>query len=669
MSDSAIASKQIKFPPLWRNPSFTLMWTSTAASGFGDRMIMLAALALLGGIAQTADSAGILASTQFFFFLPYLIFNIFGGWLADHLPRKWLLLACDESRGMILLGSFFLLLSASGAAEQPEHLHWKVYAALAAIGTFAAIFNPTRNAIVPQIVPMRQLQSSNAIILVINVSASMVGMVVGTKLIINPQDVSTVRTGLMLGAMFYIVSGMFFAFMRPIHVIRAQTGNSRSLAQAARYASKHKRTITLILVNTMVWGSAAVVSTGVMGVLKIHYGMTGEVLFEKYGIVAALMGTGMLFGAAVVVIIGTRRESAIVLTFGLFMAGLCTLIFGAVPWLPVSYVSAFGVGLFGNIAIIAAITILQAICPNYIRGRIMGLNALVNTAFSVTVYGIIWQIPKADYWVLIIMLVLGPTLMAVGLTTMIRHLCSGPMPNKMANVFWRATRLFCFSWHGLAVYGKQHIPADGPAVIASNHTTAMDPFLIQSCSIRMVRWLMLTSYRLKIGNLMWEAIEPICIEHDLASDQRGSAMRQVRQIVGELKKGHLVGMFPEGALQYDSRKLKEFEEGAAVVARLSGAQIVPCWVDGTVVSRSMLMHVLKPTSSSITFGKPFTPAKSDSPEDITAEIRRRIIILSKQRKSHWCPECGYDQRGNPDADHCPECGHQVGAAETRPDRS
>lgn len=631
MPDSASATPQpVKFPPLWRNASFTLMWTSTAASGFGDRMIMLAALALLGGMANTADSAGILASTQFFFFLPYLVFNIIGGWLADHLPRKWLLLGCDESRGMILLGSVLLLLSASGEATQPEGVHWKVYAALAAIGTFAAIFNPTRNAIVPQIVPMRQLQSSNAIILVINVVASMVGMVVGTKFIINTSDVSTVRTGLILGAAFYIISGLFFAFMRPIDVLRAQPGNKRSLAQAARYARKHKRAITLILVNTMVWGSAAVVATGVMGVLKIHYEMTGEALFQKYGIVAALMGTGMLFGAAFVVIIGTRRESPIMLTAGLTLSGLCTFIFGAIPWLPVSYVSAFGVGFFGNIAIIAAITLLQSICPNYIRGRIMGLNALVNTAFSVMVYGIIWRIPKADYWVLVIMLVLGPTLIVVGLTAMVRYLRSGPMPNTMANLFWRLVRLFCYSWHGLSVRGKQHIPADGPVVIVSNHTTAMDPFLMQASTIRMIRWLMLTSYRMKIGTPLWNAIDPICIEHDLHSDQRASAMRQIRQIVGELKKGHLVGMFPEGALQYDSRELKDFQDGAAVVARLAGATIVPCWVDGTVVSRSMLMHVIKPTNSTITFGEPFTPTKTDSPEDITAELRRRIIALGEQ---------------------------------------
>lgn len=622
-----------KATPLWRNTSFTLMWTSTAASGFGDRMIMLAALALLGGLGKTADSAGFLASTQFFFFAPYLVFNMIGGWLADHLPRKWVLFGCDESRGLILLGSFFLLLSATGDPVLPISQHWRVYAALAAIGTFAAIFNPTRNAIVPQIVPTHQLQSGNAVIIVINVVASMVGMVLGTNYIINPDDITTVRHGLMYGALFFLISGWFFAFMRPVHGIRVSTAQRRSMRQALAYTRCHRKTILLIAVNTLVWGSAAVVSTGVMGVLKIHQDLNGEALFAQYGNLSALMGTGMLFGAGAVMLIGTRRESTIVLSTGLLFAGLFTLILAAVPVWPVTYVSSFCIGLFGNIAIISAITILQSICPNYIRGRIMGLNAMVNTGFTVTVYAIIWLIPHSDYWVLVIMLVLGPTLMACGLVAIIRHLRSGPMPNAMANVCWRINRLFCFSWHRLTLYGKHHLPEAGPVVIASNHTTAMDPFLIQAGSIRMIRWLMLTTYRLKIVNFLWKAIDPICIDHDLSTGERSNAMKQVRQIVVELKKGDVAGMFPEGRLQYDQRELNEFEDGAAAVARLAGATIVPCWVDGTIVSKSMLMHVLKPTQSTVTFGKPFTPDRKMPAEEITAELRRRVISLGEQEKA------------------------------------
>jgi len=615
---------------LWRNPSFTLMWTSTAASGFGDRMIMLAALALLGGLAAEADSSGTQASTQFFFFLPYLLFNLVGGWLADHLPRKWLLLICDESRGMILLGTFFALLAATGDAVLPASAHWRVYAALAGIGVFAGIFSPTRNAIVPQIVPMRQLQSANAIILVISIVASMIGMLVGSELIIKPEDVSTVRTGLMIGALFYIISGTFFAFMHPAHVVHTREAHHRSTWQALRFARDHRKVIFLIAVNAMVWSAAAIVSTGVMGLLKIHYELTGSELLKQFSLLSAIIGTGMLFGAACVIVIGTRRESMIVLAVGLTLAGLFTLIFAAVPLWPVTYLAGFCIGVFGNFAIISSLTLLQSISPNYVRGRIMGLNTMVDTCFSVVVYGIIWLIPGSDHWVLVIMLVLGPILIVSGLVTLIRHLCSGPMPNRAANVCWRLNRLFCFSWHRLSFHGKHHVPEAGPVVIASNHTTAMDPFLIQAGCVRLCRWLMLTSYRLKIANFMWNAIQPICIEFNLSTGERGNAMKQVRQIVGELKKGDLVGMFPEGSLQYDNRDLKEFEEGAAAVARLSGATIVPCWIEGTVRSKSMLAHVLKRTHSSVTFGEPFTPARSDSAQEITAQLRQRIIALGEE---------------------------------------
>ena len=306
------------------------------------------------------------------------------------------------------------------------------------------------------------------------------------------------------------------------------------------------------------------------------------------------------------------------------------IVFTLVPYRPLHFATGLFVGIFGNMCVINVLSMLQAISPNYMRGRVMGLTNIVSTVGTITINGIIWQLPNADNWMLPVVLANAGILLIIGIGGLAYTLPLGPLPNKMANVCWRVTRLFCFSWHGLTVHNKQNVPADGPVVIVANHTTAMDPFLIQCCTIRLVRWLMLTSYRMKIGNAMWNAIDPICIEHDIDKDERSSAMRQVRQIVGELKKGHLVGMFPEGALQYDSRELQTFEDGAAVVARLAGAQIVPCWVDGTVVSRSMLKHVFKPTRSSVTFGEPFKPAKSDTPEAITAELRRRIIELGEQ---------------------------------------
>src|SRR5262245_49747446 len=101
--------------PLWRNANFTLMWTSVASSGFGDRLIMLIGLALLGVKDSDGNKASLSAAIYFWFHLPYLILSPPGGWLADTFPRKWVMAFCDEARAGILFYAF-LIIPATGAA-------------------------------------------------------------------------------------------------------------------------------------------------------------------------------------------------------------------------------------------------------------------------------------------------------------------------------------------------------------------------------------------------------------------------------------------------------------------------------------------------------------------------------------------------------------------------
>jgi 1-acyl-sn-glycerol-3-phosphate acyltransferase len=611
-------------PPLWRNLSFTLMWTSTAASGFGDRMIMLAALALLGGLVEgTTDSTAIQASTQVFFFLPYILFSLPAGWLADHLPRKWLLLTCDEARGLVLLLSFFAIATATGPADIPQDHHWKVYLALLAIGSFASIFNPTRNAIIPQIIPTRQLQSGNAVILVINVVASMVGIVIGGR-IINVDEATSVRTGLMMGALFYLISGTFFAFLRPTRTAVVQDAEPRSLWQAAKYVACHRRVISLIALGVLVWASAAAVSSGILGVVKSHHGLEQNELMWAYTQINATLGIGLLAGAVIVVIVNTRKESSALSLSALAAVGVCLLLFVLVPWMPMTYAAAFGIGLFGNIVIINVLTLLQSITPNYMRGRVMGINSMVNTIFSVLTYFAIWRLPSADTNIIYALYALGGLLILVGLIGLFRYLTHGPMPNRTANLLCRLNRLFCLTWHRLTLVGLHHIPSSGPVILAANHTTALDPFIMQAGSRRMIRWVMLTQYQSRLAWPIWRAIKPIAL------DRNGSDTAQLRLIIDTLKQGDIVGLFPEGGLQRTKRELGQLEPGIAMIAKRSNATIVPVWIQGTPQRNSMTLHILQPSRSVVTFGKPYKPDPKGDPKQITDDLRSRLIALSNQ---------------------------------------
>jgi len=612
-------------PPLWRNLSFTLMWTSTAASGFGDRMIMLGAWALLGGMIHgSTDSTSIQASTQFFFFLPYIFFSIPGGWLADHLPRKWLLLSCDEARGLILLIAFFAVAQAGGPADIPDDHHWKVYLALAAIGCFAAIFNPTRNAIIPQIIPTAQLQSGNAVILVINVIASMVGMIVGGWIIQADQAVS-VRHGLLMGALFYLVSGTFFAFLRPTAARQGvDETEPRSFWQAVQYVSQHRRALGLIVLGVLVWSSAAAVSSGIPGVVKGHYGLQGDDLKTAFTTLSAVMGIGLLGGAVLVVIIQTRRESPVLTLSALAAVGVCVLLLALVPWKPATYASAFGIGVFGNVVIITVLTMLQSVTPNFMRGRVMGINSMVNTLFSVTTYFMIWRLPSADTNIRYALYGLGGLLIVVGGLGLLGYLSRGPMPNRLANVLWRLDRLFCLAWHRLKIIDAHRVPSAGPVILAANHTSALDPFVIQAGTLRRVRWVMLTQYQFGIAAPIWRAIEPIALERN------GGDISKLRQVVDTLKQGELVGLFPEGGLQRTNRELQPFEPGIGMIAKRSGATIVPVWIQGTPLRHSMILHVLQPSRSVVVFGKPYQPGDKGDAKQITEDLRSRLLALSKR---------------------------------------
>lgn len=618
-------------PPLWRNVSFSLMWTSTAASGFGERMIMMAALALLGGLAQGIDSrSSIQAGTQFWFFLAYIPLSIPAGMLADRMPRKIIMFLCDEFRGSLLILAVFMLAAATGPVAIPGDHHWKIYLILFGVGIFAATFNPARNAIVPQIVGPHQLQGANGIILGINVIASLAGAIIAA-LIIDPQSAQTVQFGLFLGAAFYIVSGFFFLFLKPMpKPAYAQNTNAlanyplRSRMRGLAYIKGHRRLIWLMIYLVVIWSAAAAVASSLIGLGSVFYDLYGQDVNIYFASMSATLGAGMLAGAILIGLRGPRREAMFTIGFGMASAGLSVLGLATIPWMPAGYVFAFGIGVFGNFGIVATMSLLQRLTPDFIRGRVMGLTAISNTFFSVLVYFTIWQLPNSDTTMVITLMILGPAIFLLGLFILYRYMTQGPMATKMLNFCWRLFRTYNLTWHRVQWIDRHNVPADGPVILTPNHTCGIDPFLINTGMNRLVRWVMTAPYRFKFAEPMWKAIDPIVLEHDSQSTT------QIRQMLNRLKDNEVVGIFPEGGLQRDVRELQPFKPGVGMLARKSQAAVVPVWISGTPTRKHMFWHFATPSRSTVRFGKPYYPDRSQSNEEIVNDLRERMASLAAE---------------------------------------
>lgn len=613
--------------PLWRNVSFLLMWSSVAASGFSDRVLQLAAWSMLGIRASDSDAASVQAAVSFFFFLPYVLLGPGAGWIADTLPRKWVLLFCDEARAGVLLLAM-LVAPAGVAAAVPGNQTWKVYLLVSIVGALAAVFSPAKAATIPQIVPTRHLQPANAIVLGIAVIASLIGFQIGGPIV----EQASVQGGLLLAVLAYSISGTFFAFLRPRAHVRAPVANPpsqwRRFLEAAVYLREHRAVLNLTLLSVLFWMAGTAVMAAVAALCKTVYLVPAARVISHTSTMLAVLGAGMLASSLWVAWANSRRESAWFVMIALILAGMGTLGLAWAKSYGVGLLLSFSVGFWGNTAMICVATLTQSLSPDYIRGRVFGVRDLMVTLSAVMVNFLIWRLPGADGYMVTVLAVVGSVLCVVAGRGLYRELSTGPMPTRTRNCLWRLCRAYTLVWHRLEWVGRHHVPAHGGVILAANHTTGVDPFLIQAALPRTIRWVMARPYRYRILEPLWRIIDPIAI------DQDGGDLAQLRAMIRTVKSGFALGIFPEGGAQRKHRELKPFQPGIGLLAARGGVPIVPVWIQGTPQTQHMLWHFLKPSRSVVVFGRPIQPSDHLSHQEIADHLRAAILALSETAGDH-----------------------------------
>lgn len=120
--------------------------------------------------------------------------------------------------------------------------------------------------------------------------------------------------------------------------------------------------------------------------------------------------------------------------------------------------------------------------------------------------------------------------------------------------------------------GKAHVPMEGPVLIVSNHQSNLDPVLLGLACPRQLR------YFARVGLFFWpfswwiRALGAVPID-------RENALGGIKTTLKLLKQGDAVVVFPEGSRTHDG-KMQSLLPGFCVLARRSGATIVPAAIEG-----------------------------------------------------------------------------------------
>ncbi|MDX1564573.1 MAG: MFS transporter [Phycisphaeraceae bacterium] len=615
--------------PLLSNVSFHLLWISTFASGMGDRLIMNAALPMLG-YGEAGGNSSIVAGIDFFFFLPYLIWSPMAGWLADRLPRKWLMFGADEMRALIVLGAFLYI--PVGTDYVPEDHHWKVWATILAVGVMAASFVPAKLSVVPNVVGYERLQSANAAVVAMGVIGNLIGFLVGGLLAEN-----SVRSMVLVSSLSYGVSGTFWFFLKtpykrpenqthgPIEAHGASPAAVlRQIIDGVRYAWTHKPVWMLILAASLVWTGTSVYlpALGVVNV-KLYGGDASDFMF-----VAAPVGAGMLLGSIALGVLDPKRGLEIVMVAGLVLCGFFIGLQMLVPIAWVGKVIALSTGVGAAMLMVPLNTLLQRITPDHIRGRVFAAKEVFAELGKVGVSFVIWKVAHSDPWMIPTAGVLAAVLIAAGVWGLFRYVRRGPMDRGGQNFLWRLNRLLASVVHRLQIRGGHHVPATGPVLLVANHTSGVDPVLVQAGVRRQVRWMMAHEFMNRMFNWLWKRIDVIPVRRD------ESDAASARRAVEALKQGQVVGIFPEGHIRTNAaiETMDEMTAGASMIARRGGATVVPIWIAGTPWTEDPYWAILRPSRSTVTFGPPFKLEEAGRDRAAQVEmIRSRLEALAESQ--------------------------------------
>ncbi len=162
--------------------------------------------------------------------------------------------------------------------------------------------------------------------------------------------------------------------------------------------------------------------------------------------------------------------------------------------------------------------------------------------------------------------------------------------------------------------GKENIPAAGPVILASNHCHLSDPAFVITATPRIVRYLAKRELTDSVLGPIYRAMYVIPV------DRKGNAHESLVQAEEVLKKGDVIGIFPEGTRNRTvPGGLLPFKYGAVRMARDTKAQIVPI----ALVSKGIPLF----SDYRIRIGEPYMVGEDADLNEENKKLRDRIQEL------------------------------------------
>jgi MFS family permease len=336
-------------------------WTLFSASFLANLSDGIFQIALPLLAVSVTKEPGLVAGVTVASRLPWLVFALIAGALADRLDRRRTMILVDAGR-VVVLGGLTLAVVAGAATI------WLLYVVAFVLGCFETMFDTAASSMLPNVVGKARVVAANsrlnAVELTMNnfVGPPLGGFLAGLAI---ASAFGAAAAGY-LGALLCLVTlkGSFRAVRSgPPASIRSEIGDG------LRYLWQHK----LLRTFAFVVGPMNLGSTAVFAVLVLYVVKPGPLGLDGLGL--GLLTTALAAGTVAGTLLASRIEQLIGRA-NLFVACIASLLVTDLVWIVVPQPLLIGIILalsstFGGAFNVVFGSIRQRIVPNHLLGRVM----------------------------------------------------------------------------------------------------------------------------------------------------------------------------------------------------------------------------------------------------------------------------------------------------------
>jgi MFS family permease len=339
--------------------NYVRLWSAATVSNLGDG-VMLAALPLLAA-SLTRDPTEV-ALVSLALTLPWLLFALVGGALADRLDRRKAMAVVDGIR-MLLIGALGIAVLAD------QQSLWLLVVVAFLLGTAETVFDNASQAILPSVVAKEHLELANGRLYAAEiVTNQFAGPPLGAFLFAAAAAAPFLVDAGSFGLAALLVFAMRGSFkpVRKIPVGEQRPSIRADIAEGIRWLRRHRLLRTL----AMTLGVLNLLSSGVYAILVLYALEVLDLSEQGYGILLVAGGIGALIGSFLARALTARIGPGSLLVVAMVCIGAAYLV--PALWAnPIAVGAALAIeGGFGVAWNVVTVSMRQAIVPDALLGRV-----------------------------------------------------------------------------------------------------------------------------------------------------------------------------------------------------------------------------------------------------------------------------------------------------------